>query len=61
MGDDAIGALEITSVKIQGLRSRIMVPVCSGKAAPADVMGLSEVAESVEILLGTSSSAEARG
>lgn len=43
MGDDAIGALEITNVQIQGLRGRIMVSVCSGKAALAEVMGLSDV------------------
>lgn len=61
MGDDAIGALEITNVKIQGLRSRIMVSVCSGKAALAEVMGLSDVEESIAILLRTSSSAEGRG
>lgn len=45
MGDDAIGALEIPNVKILGLRSRIMVSVCSGKAALAEVMGLSDVEE----------------
>lgn len=61
MGDDAICALEITNVKIQGLRSRIMVSVCSGKVALAEVMGLSDVEESIAILLRTSSSAEGRG
>lgn len=57
MGDDAIGALEITNIKVQGLRSRIMVSVCLGKAALAEVMGLSDVEETIVIPLRTSSSA----
>lgn len=51
MGDDAISALEIANVKIQGLPSGIMVSVCSEKGALAEVMGLSDVGERILIRL----------
>lgn len=61
MGDDAIGALEMTNVKIQGLPRRTMVSVCLAKEALAEVMGWSDVEKRMPIPLRTSSGAEERG